>query len=78
MIIIKNIKKLQLKKILRGDKLSLFLDFDKNEQIFYSNLYLDDYKLVVKVPITNNRDVKKETKIDKFDLVRYTYLCAVK
>lgn len=58
--------------------MSLFLDFDKNAEIFYSNLYLDDYKIVVKVPITNNRKAKKEVKIDRFDLGKYTYLCAYK
>ena len=58
--------------------MSLFLDFDQYENIFYSNLYLDDVKLVVKIRITNNMKAKKDLKVEKFDLAKYTYLCACK
>jgi len=56
--------------------LGLFLDFDKREKIFYSNLYMDDYKLVVKSPITNDEKLDHNIKIEEFDLTKYTYLVA--
>ena len=60
-------------------KTGLFLDFDKRENIFYSNLYIDGYKLVVKTPIQEVVRQQKnnlEVKIEEFDLTRYTYLVA--
>jgi len=56
--------------------LGLFLDFDKTEKIFYSNLYIDGYKLVVKTPIANDEEQKNNIKIEEFDLTKYTYLVA--
>jgi hypothetical protein len=53
---------------------SMFLDFDKREETFYNNLYLEDYKLVVKIPIEPNENIEKEVKIEEFDLAKYTYL----
>ena len=55
-----------------------FLDFDKNSKIFYNNIYLEDLKIVIKMPLAslrkdqNSRDIK----IEKFDLCKYTYLLA--
>ena len=54
--------------------ISKFLDFDKNKSIFYDNIYLDDYKIVVKVPLTDEQKAEKDMKINKFDLTKYTFL----
>jgi len=56
--------------------LGLFLDFDKTEKIFYSNLYIDGYKLVVKTPIAKDEKQNNNIKIEEFDLTKYTYLVA--
>ena len=54
---------------------SKFIDFDKYKEIFYDNLYIDDYKIVVKMPLIKKRDrFYKKIKIREFDLGRYTYL----
>lgn len=54
---------------------SKFIDFDKYKEIFYDNLYIDDYKIVVKVPLIKKKDRQyKKIKITEFDLGRYTYL----
>ena len=53
-----------------------FIDFDKRERIFYNNLYLEDSKLVVKVPLSDV-DYKKlvpNVKIEKFDLANRAYI----
>lgn len=47
-----------------------FIDFDKSVGIIYANYYMDDSKLVLKVPINQNDKVK----IDEFDLTKYNYL----
>ncbi len=53
---------------------SKFLDFDKNKRIFYNNIYLEKEKLVVKVPLTEEHRAKKDLKINRFDLTKYTFL----
>ncbi|MFX1256891.1 MAG: hypothetical protein ACFFAN_03450 [Promethearchaeota archaeon] len=50
-----------------------FIDFDKNRKIFYNNLYIKDFRIVVKMPL-NKKDNSKDVKIKKFDLSKYTYL----
>ena len=59
---------------------SMFLDWCKYKNIFYNNLYLEDYDWLIKMPIMpqgserrdkNNRD---EIKLKKFNLTRTTYL----
>ena len=54
--------------------MNLFLDFDKNKHVFYNNLYIDEYKLVVKTPINKREKHEFNTKIEEFDLTKYTYL----
>ena len=52
--------------------MSKFLDFNKDEKEFYDNLYLDDFKIVVKMPLKKNESL--EVKIEKFDLSKYLYI----
>ena len=47
--------------------MKLFIDFDKN---FYTYYYLEDYKLVLIIPMNDCKRIK----IDEFDLSKYTYL----
>lgn len=55
--------------------LSLFLDWDKYRNCFYNNLYLEDYKIVIKMPILSSKENSRdEIKIKKFNLTRYIYL----
>ncbi|MBD3194120.1 MAG: hypothetical protein GF317_03635 [Candidatus Lokiarchaeota archaeon] len=52
-----------------------FIDFDKSNELFYDNLYLNDEKIVIKIPIhVNNGKNGADVKMDKFDLSKYTYL----
>ena len=54
--------------------ISKFLDFDKNKNVFYDNMYLDDYKIVVKLPLTEKQKAEQDLKINRFDLTKYTFL----
>lgn len=62
-----------------------FIDFDKKNRIFYHNVYLEDLKLVIKIPLcretyhiiyTEDSKNPKKIKLRPFDLTRYTYLTA--
>jgi hypothetical protein len=54
--------------------LGQFIDFDRCDNIFYNNLYLEDYKIVVKMPFVDYRKSKADIKVEKFDLVNKVYL----
>ena len=51
-----------------------FIDFDKNNNIFYNNLYLNDSKIVIKIPLIEKENSQPEIKIEKFTLVNNVYL----
>ena len=62
-----------LSKIKKEEKnITMFIDWDKYKNRFYNNLYLEDYKFVIKMPLIKNENL--DIKIKKFDLTEYTYL----
>jgi hypothetical protein len=64
-----------LAKIKREEKdITMFIDWDKYKNRFYNNLYLEDYKFVIKMPLIQNEQLDLDIKIKKFDLTKYTYL----
>ncbi|MHA1147277.1 MAG: hypothetical protein ACTSR8_03435 [Promethearchaeota archaeon] len=56
--------------------MSKFIDFDKGEKIFYDNLYLEEVKMCVKIPLCSKqkRVPKVDVKIKKFNPAKYTYI----
>lgn len=54
--------------------ISMFLDWDKYENCFYNNLYLEEYKIVIKIPLIIDKPITDDLKIKKFNLAKYTYL----
>ena len=58
---------------------SKYLDFDKKNKIFYNSLYLDEFKIVVKIPLTSPQSSSspEHIKIERFDLAKYTYLTKI-
>ena len=54
--------------------ITMFIDWDKYKNRFYNNLYLEDFKFVVKMPLIQNEKLALDIKIKKFDLTEYTYL----
>jgi hypothetical protein len=51
-----------------------FIDWDKFKNKFYNNLYLDNYKIVIKMPLLPKKEEQDNIKIKKFDLEKYTFL----
>ncbi|TFG17751.1 MAG: hypothetical protein EU531_02325 [Promethearchaeota archaeon] len=58
--------------------ISMFIDWDKYKNRFYNNLYLEDFKFVVKMPLIQNDKLDLDIKIKKFNLTEYTYLISYK
>ena len=64
-----------LRAIKQEDKgITMFIDWDKYKNRFYNNLYLENYKFVIKIPLIQNEKSDLDIKIKKFDLTEYTYL----
>ena len=52
-----------------------FIDYDKKKKIIYNNIYLDEFKIVIKMPLSCEEVCEKDDiKIKKFNLEKYTYL----
>lgn len=54
-----------------------FIDFDRNNNIFYVSHYLDEYKIFLKVPIVLDGTQDVDTKIDNFGIAKYIYLTQI-
>jgi len=51
-----------------------FIDWDKNKNKFYNNIYLENCKLVIKMPLIPREESVEDIKIKKFNLEKYTFL----
>jgi hypothetical protein len=51
-----------------------FIDWDKCKNIFYNNIFLENQKIVIKMPLIPTEDSEDDIKIKKFDLEKYTFL----
>ncbi|MBN1216722.1 MAG: hypothetical protein JXA99_14945 [Candidatus Lokiarchaeota archaeon] len=54
--------------------LNKFIDFDRDQNVFYNNLYIKDCDFVVKIPLSEEKIKPNKIKIEKFNLTKYTYL----
>jgi len=52
-----------------------FIDWDKCRNMFYNNVYLENWKIVIKMPLIPREESEDNIKIRKFNLEKYTYLC---
>lgn len=59
---------LKMSSLKKGFHLKKFLDFDKNDKIFYVNYYLDEYKVVLKESLLKEDSKSYDYLIDRFDL----------
>ena len=63
-----------ISKISRNQEINRFIDWDKCKNIFYDNIYLENQKIVVKMPLIHTEVSEDDIKIKKFDLEKYTFL----
>jgi len=52
----------------KGFSVSKYLDWDKFKNRFYNNIYLDDYKIVIKIPLIQTEKSQVDIKIRRFNL----------
>ncbi len=50
------------------------MDYNKDEDRFYNNLYFNDYNLVIKLPLIEKIDKKLDVKIESFSIENAVYL----
>ncbi|TFG06438.1 MAG: hypothetical protein EU539_07655 [Promethearchaeota archaeon] len=60
--------------MLKTSKLKKFIDFDKNRNIVYDNLWLDDHKITIKISLSEENLSKDMPKIEEFNLSKYSFL----
>lgn len=58
----------------KRDLIKKFIDFKKDNKIFYNNLYISDFKIVIKIPLIEKDTPQPELKIEKFSLDNDVYL----
>ena len=58
----------------KRDLIKRFIDFDKDTNILYNNIYLNNFKIVIKIPLDEKENSQPEIKIEKFNLVNDIYL----
>lgn len=51
-----------------------FIEFNKDFNHFFDNLYLSDCKYVVKIPINKEGKIQNQPKIERFNLNNTIYL----
>ncbi|MFO8020757.1 MAG: hypothetical protein R6U96_19190 [Promethearchaeia archaeon] len=72
-----SITKIKRREASKSKNFKKFIDFDKENQVFFDNFYLDDLKFVVKLPLIvgqRNKSKVPEVKVEKFNLSKYTFL----
>ena len=63
-----------ISKVSRNQEINRFIDWDKCKNIFYDNIYLENQKIVIKMPLIHTEVSEDDIKIKKFDLEKYTFL----
>ena len=59
---------------LKKDNMNMYIDWDRYKNMFYNNIYLEDSKFVIKMPLLPKKNSQMDIKIKKFNLTTYTYL----
>lgn len=64
------------KKAIKKDEESMknFIDFNKNENILYDNLYLGEFHIVIKTPMMKKGNSLRKIKVEYFSLMNDTFL----
>jgi len=58
----------------KGDLIKRFIDFNKDTNLFYNNFYLNDFKIIIKIPLIEKENSQLEIEIEKFSIVNDIYL----
>ena len=53
-----------------------FINFDKSVNLLCDNIWLDDQKVVIKIPLLEKKDLNNNIKVEKFNLANKVFLFA--
>ncbi len=55
---------------------SMHIDYDRNEKVFYNNIYFKKYNLVIKMSLFKEEKTPPpdDVIIERFDITKYIYL----
>jgi hypothetical protein len=51
-----------------------FIDYNKEDGKFYNNFYFDDFKLIIKIPLTGKKDEKNDIQTEQLSFASNVYL----
>ena len=68
---------LEINNKIINNSIKRFMDFDRNNKIFYISYYLDEYKIILKNPIVLDEIQDDYIKIDNFNIAKYIYLTQI-
>ena len=51
-----------------------FINYNEEDGKLYDNFYLDDFKLIIKIPLTGKEEEKRDVKIEQFTFASGVYL----
>ena len=52
----------------------MYLEFNKEEQKYYTSYFLEDFKIVVKVPLIEEKEKEESPKLSEFYLDNNIYI----
>jgi hypothetical protein len=57
-----------------GESMKNFIDFNKNDNILYDNLYVGEFHIVIKTPMVRMDNLNRKIKIEWFSIVDDIFL----
>ena len=51
-----------------------YINYNKEDGKFYNNFYFDDFKLIIKIPLTGKEEEKRDIKIEQLTFTNGVYL----
>ena len=58
----------------REESIKFFIGFNKSDNSLYDNLYIEDFKIVIKIPMGEKDNLPGHIKIERFSLVNEVFL----
>jgi len=58
----------------KKDQIKWFIDLDHKDEILYNNLYLNDSRILIKIPLVSKEGDHPEIRIQKFSITNIAYL----
>lgn len=61
----------------RIDSIQIYLDFNKDDELFYTNIFIREDNIVIKIPLMQVEELMKDLKFEKFCLNNCIFLTSI-